>query len=240
MSLEQFVTRLTDLADLSPNEVNALRTLPFHKQQVAQYRDVIVKGERPSYMYVVLKGWAGRYNIRPDGTRRITGFLVPGDFCGIHAVCHAAMDHGITALTDCEIAKIELPAFEAAASTSPLINRALWQAKLVDEAILRTWLLNSTDSARTLAHLFCEVEARLHPADEANERTFAFPLTQEQIGDAIGITSVHTNRTLRVLRERGLATLSGAILCIPDLASLRREASFDARYLHLPQRSARS
>jgi CRP-like cAMP-binding protein len=237
MSLEQFVTKLTKLADLSLNELNALRALPFYKQQTSQYRDVITKGEWPSYIYVVLEGWAGRYNIRPDGSRRITGFLLPGDFCGIHARCHAEMDHGITALTECEIARIELPTFEAIASQSLSINQALWQAKLMDESVLRTWLLNSTDSVRTLAHLFCEIEARLHPADDARERTFSFPLTQEQIGDAIGITSVHTNRTLRVLREQGLATLSGAVLCIHDLAALRREASFDRRYLHSKQRS---
>jgi CRP-like cAMP-binding protein len=130
-----------------------------------------------------------------------------------------------------------LPTFEAIASQSLSINQALWQAKLMDESVLRTWLLNSTDSVRTLAHLFCEIEARLHPADDARERTFSFPLTQGQIGDAIGITSVHTNRTLRVLREQGLATLSGAVLCIHDLAALRREASFDRRYLHSKQRS---
>lgn len=237
MSLKAFVARLTELVELSVDEVNALMNLPFQKQHIRQYREVIHKGERPSYMYVALEGWAGRYNLRPDGTRRITGFLLPGDFCGIHAVCHAPMDHGITALTDCTIARIELPAFEAVASESRLIDRALWKAKLADEAILRTWLLNSTDSTRTLAHLFCEVEARLHPADDATERVFEFPLTQEQIGDAVGITSVHTNRTLRVLREAGLATLSGGVLRLPDLGALRREASFDPTYLHARQRS---
>lgn len=157
--------------------------------------------------------------------------MLPGDFCDIHAVCHAPMDHGITALTDCELGQIELHYFEAVAST-PAIVRALWQAKRADEAILRAWLLNSTDSMRTLAHLFCEIDARLHPGHEGNERSFSLPLTQEQIGDAIGITAVHTNRIVRQLREAGLANIAAGILHIPDVATLRRKASFDPRYLH--------
>lgn len=232
MSLQPLVDKLTALSNLHDAEKDALLALPFTKRYTPANRDVIAKGAHPSYLYVVLEGWAGRYNLRPDGSRRITGFMLPGDFCGIHAVCHAPMDHGITALTECELGQIELHHFEAIASTSPAVVGALWKSKLADEAILRTWLLNSTDSLRTLAHLFCEIDARLHPTDEANERTFALPLTQEQIGDAIGITSVHTNRTMRQLREAGLANMAAGTLHIPDVAALRREASFDPRYLH--------
>ncbi len=232
MSLQPFIEKLSALATLNEEETNALLALPFTKRHTSANRDVIARGAHPSYLYVVLEGWAGRYNLRPDGSRRITGYMLPGDFCGIHAVCHAPMDHGITALTDCELGQIELHHFEAVASTSPAIVRALWQSKLADEAILRTWLLNSTDSLRTLAHLFCEIDARLHPSHEENERSFTLPLTQEQIGDAIGITAVHTNRTVRQLREAGLANMTAGNLHIADVAALRREASFDPRYLH--------
>jgi CRP-like cAMP-binding protein len=232
MSLNLFVAQLSALADLGPEEIDALHALPFTTRRVPQYREVITKGDQLSYLYVVIDGWAGRYNLRPDGSRRITGFLLPGDFCGIHAVCHAPMDHGITALTACTLARIELADFEPVASTFPAIGRALWRAKLADESILRTWLLNSTDSMRTLAHLFCEVDTRLHPRDASNERTFELPLTQEQIGDAIGITSVHTNRTLRLMRETGLAAMGAGILHIPDVGALRTMAAFDPSYLH--------
>lgn len=232
MSLQLFVDKLSALTTLHEAERKALLALPFTKRHTPATRDVIAKGDCPSYLYVVLEGWAGRYNLRPDGSRRITGFMLPGDFCGIHAVCKAPMDHGITAFTNCELGQIELHHFEAIAATSPAIVGALWTSKLADEAILRTWLLNSTDALRTLAHLLCEIDARLHPVDEGNERSFRLPLTQEQIGDAIGITSIHTNRTVRQLREAGLAKMAAGILHIPDVAALRREASFDPSYLH--------
>lgn len=232
MSLKPFVTKLATLVELSQSEIEALHALPYTTKTTPAYRDVIAKGDHPSYLYVVLHGWAGRYNLRTDGSRRITGFLLPGDFCGIHAVCHAPIDHGITALTECELGMISLKDFEPLVKDYESINRALWKAKLADESILRTWLLNSTDAARTLAHLICEVDARLHPADDTNERSFYFPLTQEQLGDALGITAVHTNRTHRLLREAGLVDVANRDVHIPDVAALRRYASFDAGYLH--------
>lgn len=232
MSLQPFIDKLAALVNVDEADKDALLALPFTKRYTPASRDVISREDRPSYLYVVLEGWAGRYNLRPDGSRRITGVMLPGDFCGIHAVCHAPMDHGITALTECEIGQIELHHFNAVASTSPAIVDALWKAKMADEAILRMWLLNSTDAARTLAHLFCEIDARLHPNHQENERSFRFPLTQEQIGDALGITPVHTNRMVRHLREAGLANKAAGVLHIPDVAALRRYGSFDPRYLH--------
>jgi len=232
MSLAPFVERLQRLARLSEQDVRALHQLPFAKRQIGKSRDAIIKGEAPSYLYVILDGWAGRYNLRPNGSRRITGYLLPGDFCGIHAVCHAPMDHSITALTNCSLAKIELVNFNALATDSPAISRALWQAKLIDEATLRTWLVNSTDALRTIAHLLCELEARLNCGAMDNERKMELPITQEQLGDALGITPVHVNRIMRQLRERGLATVHQGALHIPDLAALRKEASFDPSYLH--------
>jgi CRP-like cAMP-binding protein len=232
MSLVPLVNRLSKLATLTQQEKQALLKLPFVMKQIVRYRDAIVKGDEITYLYVVLDGWAGRYNIRPDGSRRITGFLVPGDFCGIHAVCHAPMDHSITALTKCTIAKIEIAKFNNLAAGSPEIAKAIWIAKLGDEAILRTWLLNSADALKSLTHLLCEFEARLDSDATSCERAVEFPLTQEQLGDALGITKVHVNRTLRQLRERGLATIQQGKLYIPDVTALRKRAGFDPSYLH--------
>lgn len=231
MSLAPLIDRFKRLTSLTEQDTCALQRLPFALQQVGKYRDAIIKGETPLYLYVILNGWAGRYNLRSDGSRRITSYLLPGDFCGIHAVCHAPMDHSIVALTNCTLARIDLTHFHALIAGSPAIERALWQAKLIDEAILRTWLLNSDDALRTKAHLLCELEARLYPDALDNERKMPLPITQEQLGDALGLTPVHVNRIMRQLRERGLATAQQGTLHIPDLTALRKEASFDPSYL---------
>lgn len=234
VTLRPFLRKLSQLVQLQSGDTDAVELLQFKIAQVARQRDAIARGETVSYLYVVLEGWAARYSLRPDGTRRITGFLLPGDFCGIHAVCHAPMDHAIVALTDCTLAKIELTQVEALVADSPMIGRALWYAKLIDEAILRTWVLNSSDAVRTLAHLLCELDARLHHGTdiEAGPRRFDLPITQEQIGDALGLTSVHINRCFRHLREADLVDITQGRLTIPDVEALRKAAAFDPTYLH--------
>ncbi len=231
-SLRPFLHRLDRLIPLADDDRAAIEQLDFQATRVARHRDVIQKGERPPYLYAVLDGWAARYSLRPDGSRRITGFLLPGDFCGIHAVCHAPMDHAIMALTECTLARVGLAQVESLVAARPVLGRALWYAKLVDEAILRTWLLNSSDAFRTLAHLLCEFDARLHPDAPVGPRRFPWPITQEHLGDALGLTSVHINRVLRQLREAELVEIMQGHLTIRDVGALRRAAAFDASYLH--------
>lgn len=225
--------RLGRFESLSEEAVRAVGQLAHSVTRVSRHRDAISKGETPSYLYLMLDGWAGRYSLRADGSRRITGFLLRGDFCGIHAVCHAPMDHSIVALTDCTLAKIDLAEMEAVIARHPALGRALWQAKLVDEAILRMWLLNSADAFCTLAHLFCELDARLHPHAPDDQRSFDLPITQEHIGDALGMTGVHINRTMRQLREAGLVSVFQGKVSVPSISALRRAAYFDSRYLTL-------
>ncbi|WP_428969912.1 Crp/Fnr family transcriptional regulator [Sphingomonas sp. Xoc002] len=234
ISLQPFLQRLAQLVALTEDESEAIRGLEFELVSIPRHRNVIAKGETPSYLYAVLDGWAGRYSLRPDGTRRITGFVVPGDFCGIHAVCHSPLDHAIVALTDCVIAKVSLGQLEQLVARFPVIGRALWHAKLVDEAILRIWLLNSSDAFRTLAHLLCEFEARLHPGETSGSRQFQLPVNQEHLADALGLTPVHLNRVLQRLRASGVIDLSRKVLTIPDINELRKAAHFDCSYLHAP------
>lgn len=232
--LQPFLHRLAQLVALTEDESEAIRGLELKLVSVPRNRTAIGKGETPPYLYAVLDGWAGRFSLRPDGTRRITGFLLPGDFCGIHAVCHSPLDHSIVALTDCTIAKVNLDQLEQLVARFPVVERALWHAKLVDEAILRTWLLNSNDAFRTLAHLFCEFEARLHPCETSGPSRFQLPVNQEHLADALGLTTVHLNRVLQRLRASGLLDLSRKVLTIPDINELRKAAHFDRSYLHAP------
>lgn len=164
--------------------------------------------------------------------------MLPGDFCGIHAMADEPMDHAIAALTDCTVARVRTGAIEDAAACSPEIAKALWRAKLADEATLRTWLLNSHDAARALAHLLCELHARADAMGLVHDRRFGAPLTQEHIGDALGITSVHVNRMVKLLRTSGLAEVANGKVIVPDVEALRRFCGFSPAYLHLPAAAA--
>ena len=225
------LTKMASLVTLSDEDRQALEALPLTDANVARRRAILAQGARPEFVYMLQSGWAARYEVRSDGSRRITGFLLPGDFCGIHAVCHAAMDHAIVAITDCVVGRIDQAAFADLSRRSPAINQALWRAKLIEEAVLRKWLLFSTDSQQSVAHLLCELYVRAAVVGLAADGQCRLPLTQEEIGDALGITAVHTNRVIQRLRDEGIIDLSHHELTIRDAAALTRAGAFDRSYL---------
>lgn len=226
-----FIEHVARLVNLSERDRRIVSSLPVSLMTVKRHRDLLSSGERPDYLYTVVEGWAGRYAIRADGSRRITGFMLPGDFCSMHAVCRQAMDHSITALTDCLIAHIAVSDIEKAIAEAPTLDSAIRRVKLIDEAMLRTWLVNNHDAVRMLAHLICELHARTIPDISTGPSTLNLPITQEHVADALGITPVHINRMFRKLREEKLITFSGRIIDIPDIKALHRRANFDPSYL---------
>jgi CRP-like cAMP-binding protein len=124
----------------------------------------------------------------------------------------------------------------------PRIQRALWWATLVDEAILREWLVNigQRDAYERVAHLFCELWARLSAVGLAAEDHFTLPLTQEELGDTVGLTAVHVNRTLQRMRAEGLIEFHRKQLTIRDPRRLMDAAGFEPNYLHLERRPTRA
>jgi CRP-like cAMP-binding protein len=148
------------------------------------------------------------------------------------------MDHGIVALTPAAVAFIPHAVIEQLPLRRPELARALWWATLVDEAVLRAWIVNigRRDAFEGVAHLLCELHVRLRHVGLVQDHSFDLPLTQEDLADALGLTPVHTNRVLQRLRSEGLITLRGGHLTILDAEGLRRAAGFDPNYLHVRQR----
>jgi CRP-like cAMP-binding protein len=197
-------------------------------------RDIIRMGENPEFVHLMIEGWACRYSIVDDGQRQITAFLVPGDFCDAHITMLGRMDHSIGALGRARVAFIAKDLM-AEVAERPALTRSLWWASLVDEGILRAWLVNMgrRDAYDRVAHLICELEARLKSVGIGSSDRFELPLTQEDMGDALGLSPVHVNRVLRRLREQNLMTISNKILTIQNLSELRRQSGFGGQYLHL-------
>jgi len=179
-----------------------------------------------------------RYKLLPDGGRQIMAYLVPGDFCDLHVSILGEMDHGIGALSACEVAYISRRTVEDLTTNRPAITRALWWATLVDEGTLREWLVNMgrRPADQQMAHLFCELLVRLQSVGLATQTSYEFPLTQAELADTLGVSDVHVNRMLQQLRADGLITLQGKRLTIPDVERLHEFAGFDPNYLHLTKR----
>ena len=229
-----FLKKIQSAGELPTADRDLLIKLCDDTRRVASRRDLISEGDRPDQVHLMLKGWACRYKLLPDGARQITALLLPGDFCDTHITLFAEMDHAIGTLTDSEVAVISRTTMREL-SERPGIARALWWGSLVDEAVLRAWIVNMgrREAFDRLAHLVCEVHARLHHVGLAPDGVFDLPLRQEDLADALGLTDVHVSRTLKRLREEGLMTFKRGEIVITDMPRLRELAQFDPNYLHL-------
>ena len=232
------VRKLQTYADLSSNERAALESLCSDYRTVAARRDIIREGDRPEHIHLIVDGWAIRYQALPTGARQITAFLLPGDFLDMHVTVLGRMDHGVRTITRCQVAYIKPETIEALTSTDNKLARAFWWSTLVDEATLRSWLVSigRRDAYERVAHLICELHARLTLLGLVQGDTFDLPLTQEELGDATGLTAVHMNRTLQRLRTDNLIELQRSVITVPNIGALQRAAGFDPSFLHIERR----
>jgi len=236
--LAVLVRKLDHGAELSAADVKALESSVTAVRQIEIHEDLIEEGDRPEFVHVVLEGFAYRYKTLEDGGRQIMAWLVPGDFCDLHVAILGEMDHNIGTLSASKIALIRPDAVVELTQTSASLSRALWWASLVDEAILREWLvgMGRRSADRQIAHLFCELLVRLQAVGRAPGNVLKMPVTQAQLADTVGMTTVHVNRTVQQLRELGLITWRDRTLTITDVDGLQAFADFDANYLHLNKR----
>ena len=237
--LNPLIAKLERGADLTAEDRARLASIVRNPRQVSSRRDLIHEGDTPSDVHLVIEGFACRYKDLPSGRRQIMAFLIPGDFCDFHVAILGEMDHGIRTLTPCTMVRIPRDAIEDLTDNYPRISRALWWCTLVDEAILREWLVNmgQRPAEQQAAHVFCELLVRLQSVGRATDASYVFPLTQAEFGDALGLSVVHVNRSLQHLRKENLIVLKEGVLTIPDVPRLKAFAEFNPNYLHLRPRS---
>ncbi len=222
-------------ARLNDEDRAILQDLCSRTRRIAAKQDIICEGERPEDVHLIIEGFACRYKLLADGRRQILAFLVPGDFCDLHVAILGEMDHSIMTLSPCTVVDVPVHTIEDLTRNHPRITRALWWATLADEGTLREWLVNmgQRPADRQMAHLFCELLVRLQAVGVTSDDSYEFPLTQEELGDTLGLSTVHVNRMLQQLREDNLVMLRGKTLTIPDLDRLMDYAGFTPNYLHL-------
>ena len=227
-----FVQKLRNLAELSSADTAAITSLTSNRRNYTSKQDMIREGDKPGPVFIILKGWACRYKILPNGSRQIIAFLMPGDACDLHVGILAEMDHNLQALTPCEVALIPGDRMEALLEEHPAIARAMYKSQLIDEGILRAWIVSMgrRSSVERVAHLMCELYLRSISIDSAAEPYF--PISQIVLADALGMTPVHVNRILKELRLAGAMSLQRGHLLITDSLKLVQIAGFDENYLH--------
>lgn len=229
------LARLGARIRLSSDEVAALRNMPLTVEDVAPGYEVAVEGERPTRCCAVIRGFLIRQVILQDGGRQILSFHVPGDMPDLQGLHLDRMDHTLAALTASRLVFMPHPAVNAVVLSFPRIGGILWRATLVDAAVFRQWMvgLGRRQALARIAHLLCELYVRLSAAGLARGSAVTMPISQVAMADALGLSAVHVNRSLKELRAQRMIQLGGGVLVIVDFDGLARIGEFDPAYLQL-------
>jgi CRP-like cAMP-binding protein len=224
--------------DLSTDEEQAVRDLVSHTIEVAADKVFVRAGETLNHSTVLLKGWAARAKDLPTGQRQFAEIHVPGDFTDLHSFTLKRLDHDVVTLTPCVLAVVPHERLKAMTERLPHLTRVYWFATNLDASIHREWALSlgRRSAIGRMAHLFCELLIRLQIVGLTSANSYDFPLTQVELGESLGLTPVHVNRTLQEMRRTGLIELENRRMNILDLDALKGIADFDDSYLYLEKR----
>ncbi|WP_420135607.1 Crp/Fnr family transcriptional regulator [Rhodopseudomonas sp.] len=229
-----FLRKLRHGAQLTKEDEVLLASLLEPARAISAREDVAEEGSEPFSLPLIVDGWACRYSTLENGQRQIISLFVPGDLCEPFGMLPRFMDHSVATLTPVMMTPVRVAPIKAAVLASPRIEEALWWDLLVATAIDREHLvsLGRRTATERLGHLFCELHLRLEMVGLVEGLSYEMPVTQADLGDLLGLSMVHVNRSLQELRRTGLMSLRGRRLTIHDLEGLRELSFFDDGYLH--------
>jgi CRP-like cAMP-binding protein len=224
--------------EVSPEEEEALVQACGGVKKFAARETIVPAKVLQTQSHLLLEGLVCRSIDLPDGRRQIVALHVPGDFVDLHSFLLQELEHDVEAMTSVKVARFPHANLKSITETQPHLARLLWLSTLIDAALHREWAasLGRRSAVERIAHLLCELYYRLKVVDLVDGNEFSLPLTQTDLGDACGLTAVHVSRTLRELREDGLAQVRSRRVRIDDLEGLQARASFDPFYLQMTAR----
>jgi CRP-like cAMP-binding protein len=231
---DRLIRKLSRLATLDEADRDAIRALPFKLRTVGANQMLVREGERVTTCAVLVRGYTCRHKTTSEGARQIVSFHLPGDILDLDQLLLTTADHTLQSITEAVLAWVPEADIRALIRERPNVNEALWRDTLIDASIFREWVLNvgRRDARSRIAHMLCEFAARRDAAGLGSPERFELPMTQEQIGDATGLTSIHVNRMLQELARDGVIARDKREVSITDWARMRRIAGFDPAYLH--------
>jgi CRP-like cAMP-binding protein len=229
------VAKLSNFVLLSQENIRVLDALCANEEFFEAATDIAVQGDLPPSAFVLTHGMACRYRLLPDGKRQILTFLIPGDVFDLHAFLLKAMDHSVGTLVPARLVVIPRATVFDIFEHHPRISAALWWSALQEEAIYRERIvaLGRRSARGRVAYLVCELVWRQRAVGLTEDNAIRLPLTQLDLADALGLTSVHINRVIQGFRRDTLITLAHRRLILLNMERLQEIAGFDQDYLHL-------
>lgn len=223
---------------ISSDEERAIRGLVAEVRDVSADTTLIKPDVDLTTSTLLLEGFLGRYKDLNQGQRQITELHVAGDFADLHSFTLKRLDHAIFAFTRCKVAVVPHERLRRLTEQFPHLARVYWFSTNLDAAIHREWAvsLGRRQAISRIAHLFCELRVRLQIVGLADESGFDMPLTQTDLAECLGLTPVHVNRMLQLLRREGFIRLEQKRLTILNQDRLERVAEFNPNYLYLDRK----
>lgn len=234
-AFQLFLRRLTSRSRLGQAEQQAILDLPGMAAQVQTNRDFVRLGQRVDHASLIVDGLVGRFGQNREGNRQITALHIPGDMADLHSVVFPNASSALQALSTTTIISVPHAALRARAARYPALAEAFWRDGSADAAILSEWVVNvgRRDARSRTAHLFCELATRWQEIDANAPFSFRLEATQTHLADALGLTSVHINRTLQLLRREKVITIAKRLVTILDWPRLADIGDFDSDYLQI-------
>jgi CRP-like cAMP-binding protein len=234
-SINPLIRKLSNFVPLTESDESLLEAVVSRDECFPRDVDIVAEGMTPRSVFVLKEGMAARYRSLPNGDRQIMTFLIPGDLCDVHVFLIKAMDHSIGTITPVRIASISRDRMMEIFSTRPRISAALWWSSQQEEAMLRERIvaLGRRNARGRIAYLLCELLWRHAAVGLADSGGFRLPLTQTELGDTLGLTSVHVNRILKDFRSLGLIVMERGTIWLKEIPKLQEIASFNRDYLQL-------
>jgi CRP-like cAMP-binding protein len=231
---DALIRRLKTTSAIDDRDVASIRSLPIDIRVYGPGRAVVRDGERTIACCLLAHGFCVRSKTTWEGRRQILSIHIRGEIPDLQSLYLHVMDHDLVTLTECTLGFIPHAALQEMVRERPNVAAVLWRDSLIDAALFREWIVNvgQRPAASRLAHIVVELRERLKVIGRGAGPEIEMPMTQEQIGEAMGITPIHANRIIRQLREDGVLEFQRGHVTVLDEPKLQELAHFDGRYLH--------
>jgi CRP-like cAMP-binding protein len=229
--------RLGGASPLPVADRDAIQSLPFFVRTIEAHQDIVNEDGPSTHCCVILDGWTCCYQLLADGRRQILSLHVPGDLPNLQSFHLPQSDFGMAAVTRASVAFVPYADLRKLTEESAAIAQAFRREALVAAATYRAWItsIGRRDARQRFAHLICELYLRLEAVELATANAMPMPIRQSDLADALGLTAVHVNRTLKGLRNEGLIDLRARRLVIHNWEDLCTAGDFSPKYLHLSE-----
>jgi CRP-like cAMP-binding protein len=233
--LSKLLRQLEQFTSLPEDDRKLVCDLPYRIRRLDAGSYLVREGDLPTHCTVLVSGYAYRQKVTGEGSRQIMAICIPGDAVDLQNMFLNVSDHSVQLLTQCKVADVPREAMQQLVLTRPAVGTAIIELTLVEASILREWVVNvgRRDARARIAHVLCEFAVRLESRGLLTDHGFELPMTQEQLADATGLTSVHVNRVLKGLEADGLINRRRRHIHFDNWRALQDAGDFSRRYLHI-------